>query len=730
MDAQGIRIQIIDSNILGCIPEHYLTDGKLWVDVCGDGKSSKKLNVTLGENEIRTENTFPGFLKMTQKNKAIFGIFPCVTIECIIYFAGCQYDRKAYLFEVDLERQEYLIQWNFEDWRRKAERTSICDVFSDDDVIVWDDATVAHLVSNESYDDGTLLDALSSPLDYYGSLKNDTQPVNITREDLRLKINPKIIFERFFKNCGIQFKSPLYDSYFGSIQSRYLLKKEFWKYDGHGATGLAALSMNELLPQVLSANIVGSRPVVYQNILSGNTNIVGHNFAGGSTLSYENNTGGTQTIEACFSAKVTKTTGSNILGTAISFFGVIRDISNNEPVPNEDGVLYSVDVAFGDTESVNGRLKLDVPDGFRYLIEWNIPLNSDDDLLLLCSEVEYKVCSRNFYRNDEIKLNQILDCEKTVSDIFEAESQLFNFIPNQSQDESCVSFDIPFDTVIGEGTEKEETVRGFFGQKREANKMPGTSCGKDKLSCPTKNLIKRSYKFCFASTNDKAVSDMIESGEVTSDPEIGCNPQEIQVQGNYIKSLDNLFGLTIINDVNNSEKKEYCNECYEPTVMQVLPTNQFTSGDIPFLVEHYSSHHYEDDNGLCVGARATVNYLGTQLVNGRPSLVTFEGNELDEFLVSYQAVPNDVDLEREYNLTFDIAGENLFTLFYQKYINILRNSNEYTGEFTMTPIEFKSLDVSKYYCVFTGDVEIIIRILNTNFVECKVAIQGLREPDC
>ena len=712
-----ISIEVCDSKVLACIPAHYLVDGRLFLDVCGEGNTKKKLNISLGENQIQSENLFSDILDMTALNIAVFGYRPCKEVEVIIRYAECSFRRVAYLVQVEPDAKKYVIQWNRYDWRKKAERTTICDVFDDDDIIIWDQPTIDFLITNEAYTDGALLDSLSSPLDYYGSFRDATQPINIRKEDLRIKINPKIIFEKFFKKCGMSFCSPLYDSYYGSIQSRYLLKKEFWKHDGHGTLSNAGLSMSA---PITTGNSNAGEVLPHDTIDSGDGLVIYNAVVNGvNTVVYENTNSIPNTLEFCVSGTITSNAvgGNQITGIGM---GILNPGGNFTGSNYPLGFLKPINQ--GETSDYSIKQKITIQPGERLT-----PIVVLPNSATFQQSIKIKNCNKFFNEGDVIRLNQVFDCDKTVADIIEAESQLFNFIPNQSQDESEVCFDIPYDVTIGAGTVQEEVVRGYFGQKNSAIKIPGTKCGKDILRCGTVNLLKRRYKFCFASSSDAAVAAVIESGDVTSDPENSCEDLE-KVEGQFIKSIDNLFGISVINDVNNSEKKEYCNKCYEPSVMERVPTGleDFENNNI----SHYSSHHYEEDNGLCVGARSTVNYLGTQFDNGLQLKVTFEGNILNEFLVSYQAVPLNIELEREYNLTFDVAGENLFSLFYAKYFRLLTGGLEFITKRNMNPIEFKSLDVSKYYCVDYEGGELIIRILSTNIKDGNVNLQAVVESDC
>lgn len=660
-------IEVVDENVLEKVPDFYKSEGRLFLDSCGGMTLTKRLSTKIGENSFIEDAVIPDLLDMTKKNMAIFGFEPCTYTDVKIYYAGTTFDMNAYLFEVDNDTNNYKIKWRGAGWLEKAMDTPLCKLNTGS--VTFDNATVAQLITNGSYEgNGTLLDALSAPLDYYGGFVNDNTPdIGIRKEDLRIKIHPRYLLEQFFKSCRYTFESPLYDSEFGRKQTRYLLKSDFWEYDGH------AELIDVKLGKTTDSDVALTNPykVYFDSVISdpgGNMNPPSDTY--NAPFPY------LRDYEVCVSIVIRN---NNPTGSTWNFgFNNVFQTAHTAFIPANETttVTFSANV---------NAVSLEL---------WINTITAGADITILSgSTIEYKGRYKGHYEGDIIPYNQMLPCDKSVSNLIKSESHLFNFIPITDEQTKTVTFHIPYDTEING-----EKIKGLFGDKSNPKKLPGTSCRGGRLTCSGTNLLKKYYEFRFRDTSNLKVSSQVENEILSSNP----------------------FGYIAETNVENIETKKYENVLYEPVV--ICPIN--TPND---NVYHYGSHHVTNEDGISydVGYSAGVLYYGQQREGGVNLTAIFEGAIMENILITYQSVPDGLNISDSCNLTFNEGEANLFTWFYEEYLKRLETSFEFNDRRDMSATEFNNLNEFCYYQLEMNGRKYLVRITDGKHNDGTANLRGV-----
>lgn len=616
-------------------------------------------------------------------------------------------DKDLYYFSLDYELSIVDL----------AKRCKICDLFPTEEFTYNADWVMAAMENTEDgWQDGD--SCIGTALTHYGNWMYQVYGGNIQRttftekkgvavEDFRPLISTRCILEKAAKKLGLPFKSELYDSDWGRKQWSYLLKKNLWEYDGRGLSYESRSESTNLETFILQSSpaltteeppfdLTGYSFHPLQGLTSSYDGSLIYNGVPSVSQNLYFNSGALSTcIELCIEADLRHLFNSNlpsnpdfklILLLYNQVTGEVIAVSANSITTTAGGVLQTLSVCFNadilPSDSIgfviSGFNADNSNSGFGQfeLQGWRLSTKLPAD------------CDKRMYRNDRIRLKQLINPEYTVWDFLQGIKHP-SLSMDLTGDSLCVQ---PEDDVaIFCNTDNEQAIEGYYNGSEDWSGRIDPNSIKD---IPPKALVSARYcQWQFNGDGDNFVksldletpiwSRMIDGGE--------GYPEETENKENpFFEGTGNIQTTNADSPTNYSQYVASSPTLSLPAMWDndnneisydIAPRNLFVC-----YVEQGHITNYDDP-------------IATQQANAW----TFEGQVLREFAWAFNCPASDygvfgLDFYVDYCYGYGYHPFDLYNLFANQHTLKTYLSSEYNVLAKLDPLEYYCIDKRKKKC--------------------------------
>ena len=590
-------------------------------DLVLDCKNCIKLVEALKElndiNKFQQDFTIPISIPFSDINDSIYKQYgigeeipvhlgsPMNSDEFSLYFRSRSAKRRKYKIELSVSSSN---------WLECAAKTRLCDLglgtyeFTTANVLFdWQNG-------KDRYQTGD-----SGVYPFIANYGSFLEPETLSTSDLRLAISPLFLLEKGLCHCGVTLNAPVMQTVTARHQWDYLLKNNFWEYEGHGLLVNAEM---ELSTTTTSTSAV----IPIDTIISdpgGNVNLVAGEFQ-----TYDFAAKG----DYCVCAEGDIENPLNIAKSVRFYGGGSGEGEFNVTLQPFERRTVSFCIDINRAIGISGAL-------FHIL-----------NPLIFHAGFNIKVIGKRkgFYEGDIIPVNEILSCEKTVLDILKAQTHLYNSKLDFDKTNQAIFISAPFSNdVYG------ETFEGYYKDIQHNVKLENVVC--DSKSESRLQEPERYFTLCFNDPSDAYINSEEESG----------NRSESEAENGVLSYLYD-FGF------DNTNEKKSCNPCYEPTL------NDFTTEIVPIAAlpenqqEYYIPQLLDNLDGNItyqINPRTFYIFSGQQVTNGLPVEIIFNGVPVTFYPTAYQELPSNVDIVNSPDFARQqLTYEEHFNLYYKKHL--------------------------------------------------------------
>ena len=678
------------------------SDGNVTLDVFEDfqicqTKSSGKLNDL---DQIGDEDPIGDRLPRTLKNETIFKEYGCFNstsdqfqgILVNIFDGGipiCQ-DTIQVIGKSDTEIEIDLVQGE-DAWVNAAKRCKLCDI--DLGTFVF---TCENLLENWQqpiYGQGNT-SGLYFPLINFGNWSKqatwtdfeNTDDIVLTEgcagiSDFRPFIHLLSILEKGFKKIGYNFKSPVFETEWGRRIILYLLKSEGF---GEAVVNNEERCLTEAIntdtqffdeqEAQLDFNVANKNINNYLFLAQPQTTITSWSLLNSGNPS-------SPPIKVCHVLElgIEVLDSSNDLEIEIvlkdRLFGIDLETYNFVIPADNSNTIHPINIITEQIATSNTD--------FQWCIRSTLPtLNSG-----FLKKTVWRVLNKSdiFFEGDEIQINKLIDCEKTLFDLLKGARHLVSGLIQTNKETKTVCLFHPEKTdVFG------ETPEPFY--KPDTYQEIETSC-EDSLTSLKPLPDSRYIDLCFDNSSDNLIAS---------------------------KGLENVHGqeIDLIKALEDNTEEE-CNPCIEPTLDQESP--DISGVPVPFVdvIPPTIPHMLDNDQheiSYDLGVRALIAWGYDCQINpdfGIPAEVNL--NECFEELTGYQenyfpqasqcfknqvGDPNN-PTTIDFNLVYGNKDQDLYTMFWRSYLIDKYIAQKKVVNVFLTPLQYANLDFRE--CVFFSE---------------------------